>query len=131
MISLLTSPDITHTGFKVAAINLNEFMQDSLTMFLNEQQINTNIALYDLKLDSDPIEYVFSVLETCDIVIFNAPNMFYWLTGYVLSLPHCYYLEFDTKTLNTVYKLSLRCIDENSINDVVKNAIQKKYNKAL
>lgn len=131
MISLLTSPDITYTGFKITVIGLNEDMQASVTNMLNNVKLHTNISLYDLKLDADPIEYVFSVLETSDIIVFNAPNMFYWLTGYVLSLPHCYYIEFDTKTLNTLYKLSLRQIDESNINTLVEDAIQKKYNKAM
>lgn len=131
MISLLTAPDITHTGFKITVIGSNADMQTQLTNTLNDIPVITNISLYDLRLDSDPIEYVLAVLETSDLIIFNCPNLFYWLTGYVISLPHCYYLEFDTKTLNTLYKLSLRQTNEEDINTLVENAIKKKYSKAL
>ena len=110
MISLLTFPDITYTGFKIVVIGLNEDMQSHLTDFLSQTANATNIAIFDLKIDSDSVDYVLAVLETSDLVIVNSPNIFYWLTGYILSLPNCYYIEFDSKTLNTLYKLSLRAL---------------------
>ena len=131
MISLLTSPDITYTGFKVTVIGLDSEVQEKVTALLNEVEIDGNIALYDISPQTNNVEYVLAVLETSNLIIFNNPNLFHWLTGYILSLPNCYYMEYDSASLNTLYKLSLRHIVEENINLLVNNAIQKKYGKAL
>lgn len=131
MISLLTSPDITRTGFKLSVIGLASQMQEEITVMLNELDTNTNIVLYNLSLENDPVDYILSVLETSDLIIFCNPNMFCWLSGYIISLPNCFYTEFDNKNLNTLYKLSLRLVDHGGIKQLVNNAIQKKYGKTL
>lgn len=131
MISLLTSPDITRTGFKITVINLDPQLQEDVTVLLNEIDICTNIVLYNLNLETDTVDYLLSVLETSDLVIFCSPNMLHWLSGYIISLPNCFYIEFDSKNLNTLYKLSLRSINDDGIKQLVNNAIQKKYGKAL
>ena len=131
MISLLTSPDITYTGFKVTVIGLDSDVQEKVTALLNDINVDGNIALYDISPQANAVEYVLAVLETSDLILFNNPNLFHWLTGYILSLPKCYYMEYDTASLNTLYKLSLRHIVEENINLLVENAIQKKYGKAL
>lgn len=129
MISLLTFPDITYTGFKIAAIGVSAEMQSLLAA--NLADCDTNVAIFDLHQESTSVEYLLAVVETSDIVLLQSPNMFHWMTGYIISQPHCYYIEFDTANVNTLYKLSLRQVDDASISTVVKNAIQKKYNKAL
>lgn len=129
MISLLTFPDVTYTGFKIATINVTAEMQSQLAT--NLADCETNVAIFDLNLESTSVEYILAAIETSDIVLIQSPNMFHWLTGYVIAKPNCYYIEFDSANLNTLYKVSLRQIDDANISTVVKNAIQKKYNKAL
>lgn len=131
MISLLTSPDITYTGLKIAVIGLDAVTQEKITVLLNNLVITDNIALYDLSPQANNTEYVLAVLETSDLIIFNNPSLLHWLTGYILSLPNCYYIEYDSASLNTLYKLSLRHIVDENIKLLVENAIQKKYSKTL
>jgi hypothetical protein len=131
MISLLTQPDLSFSGFKVAVIGLDSAMQRKITSLLDLAVTDTNIVIYDLSPEANSVEYVLTVLETSDLIVFNAPNLFHWLTGYILSLPHCYYIEFDGNNVNTLYKLSLRQVDNDGIELLVNNAIQKKYGKTL
>ena len=106
-------------------------MQEDVTVLLNNIQLDTNIVLYNLNLEIDTLDYVLSVLDTSDVIVFSNPNLMHWLTGYIISLPNCFYIEFDNKNLNTLYKLSLRSVDDSGIQQLVNNAIQKKYSKAL
>lgn len=131
MISLLTSPDITYTGLKITVIGLDAVTQEKVTALLNELNITGDVALYNLFPETNAVEYVLAVLETSDLIIFNKPNLFHWLTGYILSLPNCYYMEYDGANVNTIYKLSLRQVVEENIKLLVDNAIQKKYDKTL
>ena len=131
MISLLTYPDLSFSGFKVTVIGLNSEMQRTVTSLLDQAASTTNVVIYDISPEADSIDYVLTVLETSDLIIFNAPNLFHWLTGYIISLPYCYYMEFDGNSVNTLYKLSLRQVSDDGIELLVNNAIQKKYGKTL
>lgn len=131
MISLLTFPDISYTGMKIALVESSPEIQQLVTKYLDSLKLSTNVVLYDLKLQAEQLDYTLAVLNSCDLIFYERPKLAHWLTGYVLSLPHCFYLEYDTNTLNTIYKISLRHVDDNSISGVIDNAVQKRSYSAL
>lgn len=131
MISLLTYPDISYTGIKIALINSSPDLQLWVTQHLSNLVLDTNIVVYDLKLDSTPLDYILAVVESSDIVIYNTPSLHNWIAGYLLAQFKCYYLATDSSTVNTIYKISLRQVDDTNIGGVINNAIQKRSNATL
>jgi len=131
MISLLTHPNLTHTGFKIAVVNSKMPTQSVITRAVTLISANVNIVLYDLQLDPEHIDYTISAIMTSDLILYQNPDMRLWLTGFIVSLPHCYYLEQDVNTVNTLYKVSLRQLDESELTGIIEHAIQRKYGTTL
>lgn len=131
MINLLTYPDVTYTGVNIALFNSQVDLQHRLSSVLSAVQPPTNVAVYDLKNTDKHLNYNLSVISLSDIVILQNPDIHHWFTGYVLSRENCYYLEYDSSLLNTIYKVSLRQLTDENFQEVIRNATQRKSNGTL
>ena len=131
MISLLTHPDISYTGFSIVMLNSKPELQSKITTAISYCYNTTNVVLYDLRLDPNQLDYNLSVLATADIIIYENPDLSNWITGFVLSKLSCYYWENNSESLNKIYKISLRELSKDNIGGVIDNAIQRKCNPTL
>lgn len=131
MINLLTYPDVTYTGVNIALFNSAAELQKKISVILSDSNFVTNITLYDLQNSDKHINYNLSVLNLADLIILQNPDVHTWFTGYLLSKINCYYLEYDSSTLNTLYKVSLRQLTDENIQRVITSAIQRKCDTAL
>lgn len=131
MINLLTYPDVTYTGVNIALFNSQAELQKKISIILSDSSFVTNITLYDLQNNDKQINYNLSVLNLADLIILQNPDIHNWFTGYVLSKINCYYLEYDSSALNTLYKVSLRQLTDENIQRVITSAIQRKCDSTL
>lgn len=131
MINLLTYPDISYTGVNIVLLNSHSELQQKTSLIVSKLILPSNVTIYDLQINEKQINYNLSALNLADLIIFQNPNLHYWFTGYVLSLLTCYYMEYNSSVLNTLYKVSLRQLTDENIEKVIKDAIQRKYNTTL
>ena len=131
MISLLTYPDITQTGFNLVMLNSKAELQSKITAAVAQCNTTTNIVLYDLVTKPEQLDYNFHAISVADLIVFQEPPLINWITGFVVPKLNCYYWEFDRLSLNTLYKMSLRQLTDENLTGVVNNAIQRKCNTTL
>jgi len=112
-------------------LNAKPETQSKITSFVSELDTGINVALYDLRLADKDTHYTLAAIMSSDLVIYERPDMHTWLTGFIVALPHCYYLEYDAATVNTLYEISLRQIDETELTGIIEHAIQRKYSQTL
>ena len=124
-VNLITYPDFVSTGFQVVLINVEPEQQLFISDILLDTLEPTNIYQIDLEV-TDHINYNLSRLLTADLILFNKPNLWHWATGYVIANTRCYFIESDLTTVNTLTKLSLRHVKIESLQGIIKDAIQRK-----
>jgi hypothetical protein len=124
-VNLITYPDFVSTGFQVVLINVDPEQQLFITDILLDSIEPTNIYQIDLEV-FDHLNYNLSTMASSDLIIFNKPNLWHWATGYVLANARCYFIESDLTTVNTFKKLSLRHVKIESLQGIIKDAIQRK-----
>jgi hypothetical protein len=124
-VNLITHPDFVSTGFQVVLINVEPEQQLFITDILLDSLEPTNIYQIDLEV-TDHLNYNLSRLASADLILFNKPNLWHWATGYVLANSRCYFIESDFTTVNTFKKLSLRHVKIESLQGIIKDAIQRK-----
>lgn len=124
-VNLITYPDFVSTGFQVVLINVEPEQQLFISDILLDTLEPTNIYQIDLEV-TDHINYNLSRLLTADLILFNKPNLWHWTTGYVVANTRCYFIESDLITVNTLTKLSLRHVKIESLQGIIKDAIQRK-----
>lgn len=124
-VNLITYPDFVSTGFQVVLINVDPEQQLFITDILLDSIEPTNIYQIDLEV-FDHLNYNLSTIGSSDLIIFNKPNLWHWATGYVLANARCYFIESDITTVNTFKKLSLRHVKIESLQGIIKDAIQRK-----
>lgn len=113
----------------MALLNAKPELQSKIAAAI--PKATTSIAVYDLVLLPDHMDYNLSVLSLANLIIVQEPPMHHWITGFVVSQLNCYYWEFDSLSLNTLYKLSLRQLTDENLVGVVDDAIQRKCNSTL
>jgi hypothetical protein len=124
-VNLITYPDFVSTGFQVVLINVEPEQQSFITNVLLDSLEPTNIYQLDLEV-TDHLNYNLTKIAGADLIIFNKPNLWHWATGYVLANARCYFIESDLTTVNTFKKLSLRHVKIESLQGIIKDAIQRK-----
>lgn len=129
-LNLVTYPDRVATGFQVVAINTNPAQQSAITNLLLDTEYPCNLYQIDLEV-TDHYAYNLSLLSTADLIVFNQPNLWHWLTGYALSLPRCFFLETDTTTVNIYTKFTLRQAKLENLQGIIENALQRKQQQQV
>lgn len=124
-LNLVTHPDRVATGFQVVVVNVTGDQQAAITNALLDTDYPCNLYQLDLEV-TDHNTYNLSVLASADLIVFNQPNLWHWLTGYVLSLPQCFFLETDSSTVNIYSKFTLRQAKLESLQGIIQNALQRK-----
>ena len=120
-INLITAPDRLHNA-NVSVLLINP--SDAVKLDFNRAVLNLNkdinLYLYETSVNND--EWLITVSNTVDHIVIDISHTDkdFWLTGYVLSLPHTSYISM-------INQMPYHLLNKNRIYDF--SAFTEKLNK--